>query len=209
MKNKIIWFLIFIILVLLGLLAVKTQKADTDITTNDQLAENNPPVEETCPYYVSSEDFPGESIPYANSVNVLYPPKPITSTIPIEIIYEKFDPKNSYYEDRDLFVQSGEKPWHEWEMDVDKDGKEERILLADIAMNHTPHIALIVKDGYVIFKANGAQTYISQVDENNGFLLHQTLDWNTGEEIITRYLYKDGKFVPAWEQKICNVRVKD
>lgn len=209
MKNKTVWFLFFIIIVLVGLLVIRTKKTEKSAVVGDQITENRPPAEEKCPYYVSSKDFPGDSIPYANSVNVVYPPKPITPTGPVEIIHEKFDPKNSYVEGRDLYVLLGQKPWQEYALDVDADGKKERILSADIAMNHTPHVALVVKDGYVIFKANGAQTYITEVDKYNGFMLHETIDWLSGEEIVTRYLHQDGKFIPAWSQKICNVVVQD
>ena len=206
MKKYILFLIIATTILLFG---IKISSGQKKPTSKDNFPQSTIPTEEQCPYYVNAKDFPGDSIPYANAVNVVYPPKPIISTNPVEKIHEKFNPKNSYDETRDLYVLRGQKAWQEYLLDVDADGKKERILSGNVAMNHTPHIALVVKDGYVIFRANGAQTYITGTGRNNGFLLHETIDWNTGEEIVTRYLYQDGKFVPAWDQKICNVVVQN
>lgn len=57
----------------------------------------------------------------------------------------------------------------------------------------------------VVFKATGAQTYI--YDENPGmFMLHQTNDWLTGDEVMTKYVYKDGKYLALWTQRQCGVK---
>ncbi len=87
--------------------------------------------------------------------------------------------------------------------DVDGDGKDENFVTADIYMNHLPHIAMLVKNGNIIFEAEGAGVWIDKVYENKGFLLTEEIERFTGEYKNTRYVYKDGGFVPVWTQKVC------
>ena len=70
-------------------------------------------------------------------------------------------------------------------------------------MNHTPHVIEVVENGKTIFKAGGANIGISPVNNGEGFTLHATIDWNTGEEKLTRYIPDSGGFRAVWEQKIC------
>ena len=105
--------------------------------------------------------------------------------------------------EKNLYKLSTDKGWSERKFDVDNDGKEERIINANTAMNHTPHIALILKDGRIIFKAEGANVWIDRDHQGRGFTLSKTIDWNIGEKEIIRYLPKDGGFIPIWKQKSC------
>jgi hypothetical protein len=97
-------------------------------------------------------------------------------------------------------------PWTaDTPFDVTGDGVKEQILYANISMNHTPHLIRILKDGYVVFKAEAANISASEVPDHNGFLLHVTVDWNP--DLITkttRYVYKDGTFVPTFYSENCN-----
>lgn len=87
--------------------------------------------------------------------------------------------------------------------DVDNDGKDETIMGADLYMNHRPHMAMIVKNGNLIFEASGGGIGIKKVYENTGFTLEEEVDRTMGEYLITRYIPKDGGFMAIWTQKIC------
>lgn len=100
------------------------------------------------------------------------------------------------------------KAWESREFDVTGDGKKETIINANTAMNHIPHIALVLENGNIIFEAEGANIWIDAVDNGKGFLLRETVDWNTKDYKITRYIYKDGGFIPIWIQKACGVIFK-
>jgi len=88
--------------------------------------------------------------------------------------------------------------------DVTSDGKKESIVIVNLyTENHTPHDkALIVSGGNVIFRTEGIDLSIKEND-GNGFVLSEVADWNTGEYKYTRYLYKDGGFLPILTQKSC------
>lgn len=159
----------------------------------------------TCPYYVD-KSFPKEYFSdIFNEVMVTYPPYLITSNDEIVEIKEKFDSSKSPYGEK-LYVVLPNDAWQERKFDVDNDGKDERILSGDTAMNHTPNLAVVVKDGYIIFKAKGANVYISESGTHSGFFFNENVDWNTGEYRTTRYIYKEGKFIPVWFQTSCAVR---
>lgn len=75
-------------------------------------------------------------------------------------------------------------------------------------MNRSPHIATIVKDGNIIFEASGANIWIEEViNGNNGFILSETVEfsWYPYKKELTRFIYKDGGFIPAWKQTECAV----
>ena len=93
---------------------------------------------------------------------------------------------------------------------IDRDTEDETIISVNIAMNHTPHIAMIIDDGNVVFEAEGANIRIEEVDDNQGFLLSETVDWNIGEEKHTRYVVTGATegvgYIPVWTQKGCWVQ---
>lgn len=105
--------------------------------------------------------------------------------------------------EKSLFTKDS---WESRKFDVDGDGKNETIINANIAMNHTPTLAMIVKNGNIVFEEEGANIWIGKIDNGQGFLLSKTIDWNIGEGETTRYIYKDGGFMPIWTQKYCLVR---
>jgi len=95
--------------------------------------------------------------------------------------------------------------WESREFDVTGDGKAETIINANVAMNHTPHIALVVENGNIIFEANGANVWIDKVSDGKGFLMRVTNDWSSKDYRLFRYVYKDGGFMQIWSQKSCGV----
>ena len=117
------------------------------------------------------------------------------------------EPFNFFEFEKNLYKTSVDKGWSERNFDVDGDEKEERIISANIAMNHAPHIALVIKNDKIIFKAEGTNVWIEKVFDGNGFVLKKTIDWITGEEQIIRYFPKDGGFIPLWKQKSCRVSI--
>ena len=130
------------------------------------------------------------------------PKIPITSSGG-QAIREVFNPSKPP-EGKEFYKHSlNENVWTETKFDVDADHKPESILTANIAMNHTPHVLRIVKDNFVIFKYEGAGVYAAQVDNNDGFILTETLDWNKNLTKQTRYDYDSGKFIPIWYQENC------
>jgi len=98
-----------------------------------------------------------------------------------------------------------DKGWTSKDLDVDGDGKKETIISANIAMNRTPHIATVVKDGNIIFEANGANIWIKEAPK--GFILSETVEfgWYPYKKELTRYIYIDGGFMPVWKQIECAV----
>ncbi|MFH1244452.1 MAG: hypothetical protein V1487_02700 [bacterium] len=95
--------------------------------------------------------------------------------------------------------------WESREFDVDADGKDEMIIFANITMNHTPNISMVVKNGNIIFEAFGGGIWMDEMYGGEGFMLTQEVDRQIGEYEKTRYLYKDGGFMPVWTQKSCYV----
>ncbi|AKM83397.1 hypothetical protein A2422_04275 [Candidatus Woesebacteria bacterium RIFOXYC1_FULL_31_51] len=159
-----------------------------------------------CPFFVD-KNFPKEYFSNVfNEVMVSYPPSLITSNQEIIPIKERFNPLKEPFGGEFYTIPKGAYPWTERNFDLDNDEKKERILSADTAMNHTPNLAVIVKDGYIIYKTKGANVYISEVGDHNGFFLHENTDWNSGEYKTTRYVHKDEKFIPVWFQTSCVVR---
>lgn len=119
------------------------------------------------------------------------------------IIKELFDP-NEPPEGEQFYSVLGEAgSWSSTTFDVDEDSSPEKILTADIAMNHTPHILRIIKDGYVIFKAKGANIGAEEVADHNGFILKETMDWINDIRKQTRYIHENGRFIPVWYQQGC------
>ncbi len=137
---------------------------------------------------------------------VSYPPSLITSNVEITPVKEQFNPIKEPFGGDFYTIQKGANPWTESKFDVDNDQKDERILSANTAMNHTPNLAVIVKDGFIIYKIQGANIDISEVGDHNGFFLSEVIDWNTGEYRTTRYIYKDQEFTPVWFQTSCAIR---
>lgn len=102
------------------------------------------------------------------------------------------------------------------EFDVDADGKSETIVsLGGTGGNHPPLYSEIIKDGYVIFSVQETQPIIIPSKTNNGFYV-QWYNFDKHFEdgmccpsghIKTRFVYKDGKFTPIWEQEVIYTKV--
>lgn len=131
------------------------------------------------------------------------PKIPVTNHSTIEAIKETFDPSKPPEGQKFYKHSANEAVWTEANFDMDQDGKPERILTANTAMNHTPHVLRIVKDTFVIFKYEGAGVYAEQAENNDGFILMETIDWNKNIKRQTRYDYEGGKFIPVWYQEGC------
>ncbi|MFH1244778.1 MAG: hypothetical protein V1487_04395 [bacterium] len=160
----------------------------------------------TCPYY-ANKDIPKEYFSNVfNEVMVSYPPSLIISNQEITPIREEFNPLKEPFGGEFYMISIGAYPWTESKFDVDNDQKDETILFANTAMNHTPNVAVIVEDGFIIFKVQGANIDISEVGDHNGFFLSEAVDWDTGEHKTTRYIYDGEKFAPVWFQISCATR---
>lgn len=116
-----------------------------------------------------------------------------------DAVGQKFDPVEL---GKDLYNYDNEKsPWQIEELDIDGDLKKEKVYYGKVAMNHTPHVAYVVKDGVVIFYAGGANVQLEQA--SNGFLVHVTLDWNIDKYETTKYEKVNGEYKPVWYQITC------
>ena len=129
---------------------------------------------------------------------------PIETQTKIEAVNETFNPDQPPEGQKFYKHSTNEDVWTEASFDVDQDSIPERILTANTAMNHTPHVLRIVKDSFVVFKYEGAGVYAEQAENNDGFILMETIDWNKNIKRQTRYDYEAGKFIPVWYQENCN-----
>lgn len=157
-----------------------------------------------CPYYTDKDI----ELAFANEVSIAYPPKPLEQRV-LVFPDQFFDPNADTFDGEFIYSTGGSKQIKIEMIDVSGDGVEEQIVSINTAMNRTPHVALIVKDGKIIFKETGAQTYIYEAG-NGRFKVHKTIDHLSGEEIVTSYsINKDNEIIPLWEQKLCNVRMRN
>lgn len=150
----------------------------------------------TCPYIMKAsnyQNYDGWPIEIKDKPKFINNPEVIKLKKPF--IQKEFE--------EELYAIPPNKGWNYEEFDVDGDGKKEKIISANVAMNHTPHLALIVKNGNIIFESEGANNVITEERLGDGFLRTETVDWITGETLKTKYVYKDGGFIPVWTQKGC------
>lgn len=124
-----------------------------------------------------------------------------------EIVSEKFNPDQPPEGQKFYKYSEDDSIWTETNFDVDQDGIAERVLTTKTAMNHTPHVLRIVKNGNVIFKFDGAGLDAVPVEDSDGFILSQTIDWNKEIKRQTRYDYDSGKFIPVWYQEGCQEKI--
>ena len=95
-------------------------------------------------------------------------------------------------------------PWFIEDIDTFTSLGKIKVYYGNTAMNHTPHIAYIVKDNRVIFVASGANIQVERSNPN-GLEIRETLDWNTGKYKRTKYEFNKGKFTPDWYQISCRI----
>jgi len=95
-------------------------------------------------------------------------------------------------------------PWYIEEIDTFTPLGKLKVYYGNTAMNHTPHIAYVVKDNKVIFVAGGANIQVERSNPN-GLEITETLDWNKGKYKRTKLDYVGGKFTPKWYQISCQV----
>lgn len=120
---------------------------------------------------------------------------------PVEFGNDLYNPETGQKDDGDTY------PWSIEDLYIGAPSKSEKIYYGYTAMNHTPHVAYIVKDGIVIFMAGGTNIHV-QSSIPNGIEVSETLDWINGKYKRTKYEYVDGKFIPAWYQISCDVTNK-
>ena len=149
-------------------------------------------------FFFVSEEAPKENIT-ATTCNQIKIENPQAN-----VIHERFDPLTPPQGEKFYLSSADEEVWSEADFDVDADGLPEKILTAKVAMNHTPHVVKIVKDGFVIFQYEGAGVNAQQVEGNNGFILMETLDWDKDIRKRTRLNFENGKFIPVWYEEGCN-----
>lgn len=95
-------------------------------------------------------------------------------------------------------------PWYTENIDTNSSLGNLIVYYGNTAMNHTPHIAYVVKDNKVIFVAGGANIQVERSNPN-GLEITETLDWNKGKYKRTKFDYAEGKFTPKWYQISCRV----
>lgn len=95
-------------------------------------------------------------------------------------------------------------PWFIEDIDTFTSLGKVKVYYGNTAMNHTPHIAYVVKDNRVIFTASGANIQVERSNPN-GLETTETLDWNTGKYKRTKYDFNDDKFIPDWYQISCRI----
>lgn len=197
-KKIIIYPLLIIAIFSLGYLASNSKNSNIKINSNEKTTPAN-----TCPYKVSA-DFSKEYL--TNEVDISYPPELIIPTPEVLVINKEFKPYEPPKGRSFYTIPANSYPWFTiGNFDVDKDGKKEKIVAADTAMNRTPHLLKIIKNNKVIFEAEGTSISAGEASDHNGFFLYQTIDWNNGEYRRTKYVYDNGKFIPVWNQTRCDV----
>lgn len=159
----------------------------------------------SCPYTIPST----EQKKYLTTDlvdNLVVAPAPVfpVTNNPV-IVSEPFDPYAP--PQNESFFPPDTYPWTAESFDVTGDGENDQILTADIAMNHTPHLVRIIQNDNVIFKYQGINVDPQEVESHDGFMLNETIDWLTGTFKRTRYVYKDGVFIPAWYQVYCQAQM--
>ena len=95
-------------------------------------------------------------------------------------------------------------PWFIEDINTNTDLGKIRIYYGNTAMNHTPHVAYVVKDNKVILVVSGANIHAER-SYPNGLEVIETLDWNVGKYKRIKYEYVEGKFTPLWYQISCDV----
>lgn len=187
-KRKCLGLSLLLIGLLVGWFANSLSKKDNNTGFTSQ----------QCPYLLSSS-FTGVYQDY--ETNVKFPPELIKNPTGV-ILNEKFNP--NVPPKGESFFPPGVYPWSGKQLiDVDGDGKKEEVLYANLAMNHTPHLVVILKNGNVIYRYQGINVQVLEASEDNGFVLNETLDWLTGNDKTTRFMFKSGKFFPIWNQITC------
>lgn len=106
-----------------------------------------------CPYKMEAGIFK-EFVRSADEVEIIGVPEFIENP---EVIKIK-KPFNKKEFETDLDKKLGPSGLVYKEFDVDEDGKSETIVSYNLTMNHTPNVALIVKNGNIIFEAEGGST---------------------------------------------------
>lgn len=202
-KRIIVCFSLVILVFVFGYLVSSYQNRNL-ITDNNKQGSL---VKSPCPYKIGA-NFPKEYLAnWVGETTVSYPPELINPRPEVSVIKKEFKPYEPPPNSSFYTIPQGAYPWSEvGSFDVDKDNQKEKIIVADVAMNHTPHLLKILKDNRIIFEAQGANIWVQEeVSSHNGFLLSQTIDWNTSEYQKTRYIYDNGKFIPVWNQTSCGI----
>lgn len=201
-KLPIARYLVFLVLVILLLVAFKEY-----LNYTPQLEEkiSKKTVSLACPYTIPvTEQHKYQTTDLVDNMVVAPAPVfPVTKN-PVAM-NEPFNPETP--PQGESFFPPGTYPWTTNTFDVTHDGINEQILTADLAMNHTPHLLRIVQDGMLIFSYQGFNVDPQEVESHDGFMLNETLDWLTGTFKRTRFIYKDGAFIPSWYQIYCQAQM--
>ena len=107
------------------------------------------------------------------------------------------------YNEKELFTSMYGLPDVE-DYDIDNDGTDETVLLTSVAMTHSPHQAIIVKDGKIIFQSEPlSELGFMESESKNGFYLYGTPanEIGTGYRMI-RFAWVNDKLAPVWQQKV-------
>ncbi|MFH0750041.1 MAG: hypothetical protein V1917_03990 [Candidatus Gottesmanbacteria bacterium] len=100
-----------------------------------------------------------------------------------------------------------DKCWNKKNLDLDKDGKNEQVIIATIAMTKAPHVAGILKEGKLIFAYEGANIDISPLessDSDKGFYLHIGSTVMQENKKVKYVFIENDKAIPLWQEVYCN-----
>lgn len=160
---------------------------------------------------ITIKDFTNthETVPKTNTLNeILSTALDDTEKIVLADAYNKYPEYSGYLPA--YFVDLKDS------FDVDIDGKNEMILsLGGVGGNHFPHITKIIKNNEVIFSVEETQPTIEETKTHDGFYVNWSnmyKDFPIGQccptgSTRTRFVFKDNKFIPVWEQEIKYIKI--
>ena len=133
--------------------------------------------------------------------------------------YEAEAIKNNFSKNGNLlgsfFSDKGEGIYSVEDADVDKDGKNEKLIITSgIGGNHPPNNGYIVKNNTIIASTDFAGGAIYPSKDGNGFYIREP-DYSDApmccpkRYLIYRVVYEDGQFVPVWEQEVYYLMFED
>lgn len=128
----------------------------------------------------------------------------------VEANYKKYGQLSLYYLPEDYIVSVNE-------FDVDNDGINEQIVMHNFvgSADGGSYSTDILKNYKIIFSTTEDNSRIIEADNNNGFYI----EWNNSKYgyprccedgfTRTRFVYKDNKFIPVYEQEVRYLKIGD
>ena len=165
--------------------------------TRDEPKPSLPPTQAEipkCPALADKNINPEYARTLSDKVQVGFTPQSLPQAS-VTFVKEKFEPKKLF----GLGLLTTKY------FDVDKDAIKENIISSDSTNSNVAQTTVVIKNGFIIFQIQGVSPQIEEVGDHDGFITNETLDLKTGSHKKTRYVYKDGAFIPVWFQSFCDV----